>query len=502
MGDPITEPTSAGAPLFDEDLLRQTKTTTRFRTGLALFGVLTILAIPIGYGLVSYVKAVAYSELRTSEKANADLWAGLIQELVRRGDSEEQIQQFLQASLENKELDHGFVCILDQDDHVICHPNPELVDLRFVGQLTGQSDDAGVYLTRDVNGAHEIVYVRDIPVPAGWKVAAHLPTNRIDAAMSKLVRSLWMAWAIAVVGVVVLGTIAARFFARDYESLLEQANNRLESIVDQRTAQWKETLGELEARQVDLMEAERLNTAGRFAAEICHELNNPINAIVNLTEIISQDEQVDAVLGEDIQVLQNAARRCLQVSSNMLRLARKSDSPMELVDLNDVATLAIADVSLKTKRAEVKVEVQTLPRPLMVLGSSSRLEQILVNLMENSIQALSAQPTDRGIQLKCLADGQWAVIEVSDNGPGVEPDVAKQIFEPFFTTKEVGKGTGLGLSISTKIASEHHGSLQLVPTDSGACFRLQIPFDVTCDQQVDPLVEPSSQTEQTHWAVD
>lgn len=96
-----------------------------------------------------------------------------------------------------------------------------------------------------------------------------------------------------------------------------------------------------------------------------------------------------------------------------------------------------------------------------------------MNLIQNAVDAMSGQD-DATLDIATHYEDTLAVIEVTDNGPGIPDNAKAKIFDPFFTTKEVGQGTGLGLSISHKIADEHGGALELVPTDSGTCFRLTL----------------------------
>jgi len=114
--------------------------------------------------------------------------------------------------------------------------------------------------------------------------------------------------------------------------------------------------------------------------------------------------------------------------------------------------------------------------PLPALANREEIQQIVLNLVLNSEQAFEASGQGTRIRIRSFTDGDHHVIEVSDDGPGIGPEIRGRIFEPFFTTKDVGQGTGLGLSISHGIAAAHGGSLELCQTaERGACFRLALP---------------------------
>jgi len=113
--------------------------------------------------------------------------------------------------------------------------------------------------------------------------------------------------------------------------------------------------------------------------------------------------------------------------------------------------------------------------PAQVLGRVGHVQQVVMNLVQNSVDALEGQD-DGVIRLSVQVEGDRAVLSVSDNGPGIPEPLRASIFDPFFTTKPVGRGTGLGLSISHKITEEHGGSLTLSDGTEGACFRLSLPL--------------------------
>jgi len=120
------------------------------------------------------------------------------------------------------------------------------------------------------------------------------------------------------------------------------------------------------------------------------------------------------------------------------------------------------------------VEHYSLELPLIVVNREE-IQQVVLNLLLNAEQAVRGTGRPGTVRVRTGETADSAFVEVRDDGPGVPASMTSQVFEPFFTTRSVGQGTGLGLSVSLGIAQAHGGSLELMPTDRGACFRLMIP---------------------------
>jgi two-component system sensor histidine kinase HupT/HoxJ len=128
--------------------------------------------------------------------------------------------------------------------------------------------------------------------------------------------------------------------------------------------------------------------------------------------------------------------------------------------------------------------------PLPALANREEIQQVVLNLVLNSEQAMEAAGKGTRITLRSYTTSAGHTIEVSDDGPGIGPEIRGRIFEPFFTTKDVGQGTGLGLSISHGIAAAHGGTLELChSTDRGACFRLTLPVHA---EGLKPVARPTA----------
>ena len=146
-----------------------------------------------------------------------------------------------------------------------------------------------------------------------------------------------------------------------------------------------------------------------------------------------------------------------------------------MADLNEIvrSTVALRAFELKSLGIGL-VEHYSLELPLIVVNREE-IQQVVLNLLLNAEQAVRGGDRPGDIHIRTGETADAAFVEVADQGPGVPASMASRVFEPFFTTKAVGQGTGLGLSVSLGIAQAHGGSLELLPSDRGACFRLTIP---------------------------
>lgn len=260
---------------------------------------------------------------------------------------------------------------------------------------------------------------------------------------------------------------------------------------------------ELKAMQGKLVRNEKMASLGRLLAGVAHELNNPISFVyanahaleryatkfetyfervadgASRAELIAlrEDLRLDRELRnlrEAIHGARDGAERVRDIVADLRRLSSGGDGEMVSFDLVEVSRVAADWV--KRGRAGGVVLQHDGCETLMVTGRAGHIQQVVMNLVQNALDVLDGQP-DARLCLRHFTESGFAVLEVSDNGPGIAPDVQAAIFDPFFTTKPVGQGTGLGLSISHKIAEEHGGQLRLCPNQpDGACFRLELPL--------------------------
>ena len=221
-----------------------------------------------------------------------------------------------------------------------------------------------------------------------------------------------------------------------------------------------------------LFQAEKMAALGQLAGGVAHEINNPLGGILAFAQIMSQDQRSTEDL-ENLRLINDAALRAKRIVESLLRFSRRPlDHERGEVDLARVVEDAL--FLLQSQLRGSQVEVVKRLQPAKVLGNANQLQQVVVNLAVNAVQAIDGQGR---ITLECgPSAGGRARLSVSDSGPGVPPEIAERIFEPFFTTKPEGQGTGLGLSICYRIAEEHGGTIRLEKgPDGGASFEVDLP---------------------------
>jgi len=260
-----------------------------------------------------------------------------------------------------------------------------------------------------------------------------------------------------------------------------------------------------------MIQSEKMLMVGGLAAGMAHEINNPLAGILQniqvmrnrMQEGLEQNRRVAEECGVDmtdigcymerrgllamIEAVLESGARASHIVTNMLNFSRKSDVGIEPQDtaalLDRTLELAANDYDLKKRYDFRRIEIQRDYDPDLPLVpcDATKLQQVVLNLLKNGAQAMmergDADQPHRFI-IRTRQNGNWAQIDIEDNGPGMDEAVSKRIFEPFFTTKGVGSGTGLGLSVSYFIIHENHSGTLTVASEPGAgsCFVIRLPL--------------------------
>jgi signal transduction histidine kinase len=225
-----------------------------------------------------------------------------------------------------------------------------------------------------------------------------------------------------------------------------------------------------------IRQSEKLAALGELVAGVAHEVNNPLAGISAFAQLL-QEDTLTAEQREAVQMIKREADRAVAVIRDLLTFARKSGPRYVAVDMNALIeqTLRLRQYGLRTAGVEVELRLEPKLRPLH--GDDRQLQQVLLNLIVNAEHAMTQSPR-RTLRLRTVNDGPRVVIEVSDSGVGMPPELQARIFEPFFTTKGEGKGTGLGLSVSYGIVHTHGGTLEVESAPGGgSTFRIILPAD-------------------------
>ena len=227
--------------------------------------------------------------------------------------------------------------------------------------------------------------------------------------------------------------------------------------------------------QQQLIQSERLAAMGQMIAGVAHELNNPLTAILGVTELM-RDQAQEETSRRQLDLAHRQARRAAHIVESLLVFSRPATPRNTLLHLNDLLqrTLQLHEHSLRSNN----IHVDFVPRPDLptVLGDSNQLTQVFLNLIVNAEQAVREIRSQGSLRIRLGVVGERVLITFQDDGVGIPRDALPRIFDPFFTTKRPGRGTGLGLSICMAIIREHNGDISAQPLpDGGSVFTVSLP---------------------------
>jgi PAS domain S-box-containing protein len=279
---------------------------------------------------------------------------------------------------------------------------------------------------------------------------------------------------------------------------LEKYRENLEQMVEERTAELKKALMDLQNTQSQLIQSEKMASIGQLAAGVAHEINNPVGFVKSnlgsmneyredLTSLLDEYRTLETALQQDERVSGNGAIQ--KAIENIRKVKDEIDISFILDDYKNVINESLEGMARVAKivadlkdvwnelkyKAEVIKDLGDIP-PIECYPQ--RLNQVFMNILVNAAQAIENKGE---IRITTRADNEHVEIKISDTGTGIPPDVLPKIFDPFFTTKDVGKGTGLGLNMAYNIIQKHKGTID-VESEAGKgttfIIRLQIEPDI------------------------
>lgn len=239
-----------------------------------------------------------------------------------------------------------------------------------------------------------------------------------------------------------------------------------------------------------LRQAEKLSALGQLVAGVAHELNNPLAVVMGYSQLSVKNKSLDEKVRKDLQKVLHESERAAKIVRNLLTFARPREPHMTMVDVNCIVVDSLETREMQVQRARVEI-VRRLARDLPpTMADAGQIEQVLVNLLTNAIQALENRTDRRVVEVATeYCNGRIRII-VADNGPGIPDPVLERIFDPFFTTKGPGKGTGLGLSICYSIVEEHKGKIWVeTKAGKGTRFMVELPVVKSPDVMAPKPVE-------------
>jgi len=267
------------------------------------------------------------------------------------------------------------------------------------------------------------------------------------------------------------------------EYQLWQANDQLELKVLARTKELREA-------QSELVQAEKMAALGRMSSAVVHEFNQPLTAIKTYVSICKElfkkehrqisAEQKSTMLMDNFDIINQLNDRMAQLTRQLKVFSFKKPEQLMAVDL-----AKSFDQTLLLFRVRFKAENITLDKNIpenlaCIAGDTTRVEQVLYNLIQNACDAMQHNPVDKACKLRLAIapsseNNECMQITISDSGKGISSETLEHLFEPFFTTKTIGEGLGLGLSIVQSIVTDLGGKIRVSSNQQGACFSVDLP---------------------------
>jgi signal transduction histidine kinase len=314
-----------------------------------------------------------------------------------------------------------------------------------------------------------------------------LPTNFIVSTEATSRNSIAMIFALATIGMIIVGYLLAMTISRPILKLKDVANAVAKGDLDQRAGlRRRDEIGDLASsfdimianlqdRTTELVQSEKLSAVGQLAAGIAHDVKNPLAVIQGLAEELQEDVASDPEIVAHLNVIRDNAHRADTIVSDLMTFARQSAFEMKNANIVDTVKGAVRLTDYLARKSSVFVEVDTSAEEIILPYAHQQIEQVLINLFQNAIQAM---PNGGNLKATIEHDNKWVSIIVEDTGQGIPKENLQRIFDPFFTTKPEGEGTGLGLSVSYGIIKKHRGDIRVASTvGKGTTFIITLPLD-------------------------
>jgi two-component system, NtrC family, sensor kinase len=279
-----------------------------------------------------------------------------------------------------------------------------------------------------------------------------------------------------------LGELAASFNKMIAD--LAQAREELTGWNRLLEARVTEKSRELSRAHEQMLHVEKMASVGKLAAVVAHEINNPLSGILTYAKLLRRwlaAAEVPAERRQEIEsaleLIERESRRCGDIVRNLLMFSRAAPMNLEWTNLNAVLERSVRLVRHQLEMSGIQLRLEPAPDMPPVHCDPAQLEQVLLALVVNAIEAMPRGGT-LTLRTRLRPEDAAAEITVADDGAGIPPDILPQIFEPFFSTKEGGHSTGLGLAVSRSIIERHRGRIKVASEPGrGTTFTLTLPLD-------------------------
>ena len=359
----------------------------------------------------------------------------------------------------------GFAFIMNREGELQTKPLFDVMPdkgpyLEFMKTKLKEKDDVQIVERKDAFG-NKNIYVAAFLKGGDWLLVYQ---QRASDAFSDFRRALRVAFAI-----IILGGLAITSMAYLLSTRMAYRVARMDK--------------EKQMMDEQMVETGKLASVGELAAGIAHEINNPVAIMVEEAGWIEDLlEEEDFKEGKNLDEFERAlkqirtqGKRCKDITYKLLSFARKTDSRIQEVHLNDMLEELVAISAQRARYSNVTINTNFQSNLPLLEVSQSELQQVFLNLINNALDAM--EKTGGKLEISSKVEGDYVVVGVADNGPGIAKANLSRIFNPFFTTKQVGKGTGLGLSICYGIIKKMGGEIEVRSTvDVGTTFYVRIPL--------------------------
>jgi two-component system NtrC family sensor kinase len=339
-----------------------------------------------------------------------------------------------------------------------------------------------------------------------WLLVVEADRNTVFAAVENMRKSIWLLLGLLLVISLLLSVWAAWQLARPVHDLAEVITRYADGdqqsrYIDQRKDEigiagkaFNYLVSSLQKAKHDrdkaeqvARQSERLASVGQLAAGIGHEINNPLMNIMSLAALVEQNVKGDEEALNDLKLLQKEGQRCARIVQGILSFARENKPDFREFDISQLVDDTLQLLQHRLESAEISV-VTDLKHELFMTGDSNQLQQVLVNIILNAVQASPAGST---IHIRTSHDIDCVLVEIVDAGAGIRGENLNKVFDPFFTTKSEGEGTGLGLSVSYGIVKRHGGTIHLENNEeTGLRVVIMLPFEAKEQADSDSDEEP------------
>ncbi|MBW2359139.1 MAG: two-component sensor histidine kinase [Deltaproteobacteria bacterium] len=349
----------------------------------------------------------------------------------------------------------GFAFIMNREGELQTKPLFDVMPdkgpyLEFMKTKLKEKDDVQIVERKDAFG-NKNIYVAAFLKGGDWLLVYQ---QRASDAFSDFRRALRVAFAIIILGGLAITSMAYLLSTRMAYRVARMDKER--QMMDEQ-----------------IVETGKLASVGELAAGIAHEINNPVAIMVEEAGWI--EDLLEDEFERALKQIRTQGKRCKDITYKLLSFARKTDSRIQEVHLNDMLEELVAISAQRARYSNVTINTNFQSNLPLLEVSQSELQQVFLNLINNALDAM--EKTGGKLEMSSKVEGDYVVVGVADNGPGIAKANLSRIFDPFFTTKQVGKGTGLGLSICYGIIKKMGGEIEVRSTvDVGTTFYVRIPL--------------------------